>query len=198
MELNSIICPYCKQEVENQHLDKICPHCGNYVKSQDWIDKQVDSLIRFMKRKGLFEYVAAAIYNGENESAIGEIRQFSNREDQVVEQAFVKRVLETKPENYVRSDDLISDRPVRDAEQKVATTSNLIPCPDCNRMISKQAEKCPGCGRLTGVHVCPNCGSINTRTISELSKATSVFLWGIFAANKVKSTYECKDCGLKF
>ena len=77
-------------------------------------------------------------------------------------------------------------------------TNPLILCPACNRMISKQTETCPGCGRPTGVHVCPNCGGTNTQTISELSKAGSVLLWGIFAANKVKSTYECLDCKQKF
>ena len=30
------------------------------------------------------------------------------------------------------------------------------------------------------------------------SKVASIAMWGIFAANKVKSTYKCCSCGFKF
>ena len=71
-------------------------------------------------------------------------------------------------------------------------------CSICNEPISNRAETCPHCGNPTGVHVCPKCGSTNTKTISSASKATSVFLWGPFAANKVVSKFQCKDCWHKF
>ena len=74
----------------------------------------------------------------------------------------------------------------------------LISCKACGKQISSQAESCPNCGQPTGIHVCPNCRSTNTKVISGTSKATSVFLWGVFAANKVISKYECKDCHHKF
>lgn len=71
-------------------------------------------------------------------------------------------------------------------------------CSACKSPISKQAETCPHCGQPTGVHVCPRCQSVNTKVISGASKATSVVLWGPFAANKVVSKYECKSCGHKW
>ena len=77
-------------------------------------------------------------------------------------------------------------------------TPRLKPCELCGHQISSKAESCPHCGNPTGVHVCPKCNSINTRVITGTSKAASIFLWGAFAANKVVSKYECKDCGHKF
>lgn len=74
----------------------------------------------------------------------------------------------------------------------------LATCIICNAKISSQAESCPHCGQTTGVHVCQKCGSINTKVISGASKATSIFLWGPFAANKVLSKFQCKDCGHKW
>lgn len=195
---NTIVCPYCKQEVNKEYQDKVCPNCGEYVKSKDWIDRQVDSIVRIMKRKGLFEYVSSAIFNGDNNLVIDELRGLSSRDDCVVEQAFVERILKSKPADQAVSEKLVRPNVAYESAKSVSPAGNLTPCPDCGRMISKQAETCPGCGRHTGVHVCPNCGSVNTKTISELSKATSIFMWGIFSANKVKSTYECLDCKQKF
>lgn len=71
-------------------------------------------------------------------------------------------------------------------------------CSACNNQISIKAEVCPHCGNPTGIHVCPKCGSTNTKTISGASKAASVLLWGPFAANKVVSKYQCKACWHKF
>lgn len=71
-------------------------------------------------------------------------------------------------------------------------------CKTCYKEISNQAETCPHCGQPTGVHVCPKCGSINTQTISDSSKAFSIFMWGAYSANKVMSKYQCKDCWHKF
>ena len=75
---------------------------------------------------------------------------------------------------------------------------NLVDCMACGHQISTRAESCPHCGNPTGIHVCPKCNSTNTRVITGTSKAASIFLWGAFAANKVVSKYECKDCGHKF
>lgn len=79
-----------------------------------------------------------------------------------------------------------------------ATSGKLTKCNCCNASISSRSESCPHCGNPTGVHVCPNCNGINTKVISGTSKATSIFLWGAFAANKVVSKFECKDCGHRF
>ena len=45
---------------------------------------------------------------------------------------------------------------------------------------------------------CPCCGSTDVSVISGASKAVSVALWGVFAANKVMSKYKCNHCGHKF
>lgn len=75
---------------------------------------------------------------------------------------------------------------------------NLTSCSACNKEISKQAEVCPHCGQPTGVHLCPKCKSTDTKVISGASKVASVAMWGVFAANKVKSNYKCNKCGHKF
>lgn len=74
----------------------------------------------------------------------------------------------------------------------------LVSCSACNKEISNQAEICPHCGQTTGIHICPKCKSSNTKVISGTSKAVSVALFGIFAANKVKSNFQCNKCGHKF
>lgn len=74
----------------------------------------------------------------------------------------------------------------------------LTTCTACNQQISVNAESCPHCGQPTGVHVCPRCNSTDTKVISGVSKATSIFLWGPFAANKVISKFQCKKCGHKW
>lgn len=44
---------------------------------------------------------------------------------------------------------------------------------------------------------CPTCGSTNLRKISNLSKAGSVALFGIFS-QKVKKQWHCNNCGSDF
>ena len=44
---------------------------------------------------------------------------------------------------------------------------------------------------------CPTCGSVNIRKISNLSKAGSVALFGIFS-QKVKKQWHCNNCGSDF
>lgn len=78
------------------------------------------------------------------------------------------------------------------------TKPGLTVCAACGSRISTKAEACPQCGEPTGIHICPRCGSANTKIITGASKATSIVLWGPFAANKVLSKYQCKDCGHKF
>ena len=75
----------------------------------------------------------------------------------------------------------------------------LIKCSECKKDVSENAANCPNCGNPINTSVkCPKCGSKNTRAISGSSKAVSVALFGIFAANKVMCKNECKDCRHKF
>lgn len=76
---------------------------------------------------------------------------------------------------------------------------SLIKCPECQREVSSSASNCPNCGNPIDTKIkCPKCGSKNTKVISGASKAVSVALWGVFAANKVISKYVCNNCNHKF
>lgn len=44
---------------------------------------------------------------------------------------------------------------------------------------------------------CPNCGSLNTKEISTISRAISVEMVGL-ASSKIGKQYECKKCGYKW
>lgn len=75
----------------------------------------------------------------------------------------------------------------------------LIKCPECGKQVSDKAPTCPGCGSPIDTAIrCPKCGSPNTKVISGASKAVSVAMWGIFAANKVMSKRVCNNCNHKF
>ena len=75
----------------------------------------------------------------------------------------------------------------------------LIKCPECGKQVSDQAPTCPSCGSPINTAIrCPKCSSANTKVITGASKAVSVALWGVFAANKVMSKYVCNDCKHKF
>lgn len=45
---------------------------------------------------------------------------------------------------------------------------------------------------------CPYCQSTNTKKISNLLKAGSVALFGIFALGKTTKQWHCNDCGSDF
>ena len=45
---------------------------------------------------------------------------------------------------------------------------------------------------------CPYCKSTNCKKISNLSKAGSVFLWGIFAMGKTMKEWHCNNCNSDF
>ncbi|MCD7773985.1 MAG: hypothetical protein LUG85_06460 [Clostridiales bacterium] len=75
----------------------------------------------------------------------------------------------------------------------------IIKCPECGNQVSSMAKACPQCGCPIDTNVyCPKCGSSDTSVISGVSKAASVAMWGVFAMNKVKSSYKCNSCGHKF
>ena len=75
----------------------------------------------------------------------------------------------------------------------------MISCPECGKQVSDKAKACPNCGTPIDTRTyCPKCGSSNVQIISGASKAMSVMAFGILAANKVKSSYKCKNCGHKF
>lgn len=76
---------------------------------------------------------------------------------------------------------------------------SLIKCPGRGKEVSSNAKACPNCGEPIDTAIrCPSCGSTKVSVISGGSKAASIALFGIFAANKVLSKYKCNNCGHKF
>lgn len=45
---------------------------------------------------------------------------------------------------------------------------------------------------------CKNCGSTDTTKISGVDKVASGMFFGIFAANKIKNSWECRSCGYRW
>jgi len=75
----------------------------------------------------------------------------------------------------------------------------MINCPECGNKVSDKARNCPQCGCPIDTNVyCPKCGSSNVKVIGGASKVVSVAMWGVLAANKVKSNYVCLNCKHKF
>ena len=75
----------------------------------------------------------------------------------------------------------------------------MVRCPECGKEVSSKARACPNCGNPIDTRIyCPKCGSSDVKLISGASKAVSVAAFGVLAANKVRSSYKCGNCGHKF
>ena len=187
--MTHIECPYCGNMVNKEYENYACPFCGERVMSKEFINERLESLIRIMKRRGIHDRIQTLIWNDSVQIATDEIRAFLERADHAMEHALIQHFKESKPAKWDNNPVLIHPK---------KPTIILVECEVCEKEISPKASSCPHCGNPTGVHVCPKCNSINTRIITGTSKAASIFLWGAFAANKVVSKFECKDCGHKF
>ena len=74
----------------------------------------------------------------------------------------------------------------------------LIQCPECGKDVTGIAKTCLNCGAPIDTTIrCPKCGSANTAVISGASKAVSVALWGVFAANKVLTDKRIKKANVE-
>lgn len=187
--MDEIKCPYCNNFVNIKYENYACPICGCRVMSEEFIGQRVVSLIRIMKRRSVFDRIQQLVWNDDMDRAKNEIRVILEACDPAMEAAVIDFLLKSKPDEWRGGCVLTQPK-----KPMVA----LVACSACGNQISIKAESCPHCGNPTDVHVCPKCNSINTRVITGTSKAASIFLWGAFAANKVVSKYECKDCGHKF
>ena len=107
-------------------------------------------------------------------------------------------IIEYISEHKKLPDNLPKTESERAKEKQLQKQPKPATCKSCHKQISTHTEVCPHCGNQTGVHVCPKCNSTNTETISGASKASSLMLFGVFAANKVVSKYRCRDCNHKF
>lgn len=191
-----IECPYCKSMIDDSYTGKACPQCGGHIYTPEFLQQVVDSRIRILRKNSTYEKIVKCILNGDFEAATVGIRSVIGRVDTVAEPAIIDKILHG-PSILLKPAPI---EPTHSKKQAYQTqkTIGLVTCPACHKQISTQAETCPHCGHQTGVHVCPKCNSTNTKAISGASKATSIFLWGPFAANKVLAKFQCKDCGHNF
>lgn len=95
-----------------------------------------------------------------------------------------------------------------------------VKCPKCGNpqsykkiLLINNSEfgECTKCGTLTyskmptqktynstPIVKCPYCNSTNTKKISEMSKAASVAVFGVFAMGKVSKQWHCNNCKSDF
>lgn len=86
--------------------------------------------------------------------------------------------------------------------QRYCRQVGIYYCPTCNvRLVNKEEDinsnylheqKIKDIKK--NIPKCPTCQSANIKKISNISKAGSVALWGIFS-QKVKKQWHCNDCG---
>lgn len=187
--MDEIKCPYCNNFVNKKYENYACPICGYRVMSEEFISQRVVSITRIMKKRKIFDRIQQLVWDNDMDHAKDAIRTILEVCDPAMETAIINFLLKSKPDE--EQEGCILTQPKK---PMIA----LIACSACGTKISSRATSCPHCGNPTGIHVCPKCNGVNTRVISETSKAASIFLWGVFAANKVVSKFECEDCGHKF
>lgn len=188
-----ILCPECNKQISDKA--SFCPHCGypindlsNNLNSDS---SDLNTITLFGSSYDITEAVQL-INNNEKIKAVKVLREtipnlsLSDAKD-------IADCIANK--GIVSNNNIIQNSPKID---KNVSHIKIIKCKACSKEISNQAEICPHCGQPTGVHICPKCKSTDTKVISGASKAASVALFGIFAANKVKSNFQCNKCGHKF
>lgn len=189
-----MICKNCLKEIEIRKGMTMCTFCGGDISLEvnNWITAQecIDSLIKDGKR----EELENLLLKNKRQEANQLIIDSCGVCDRFIWSRIIKIIMQTTENEELQKH---TAKAHADREWK-KNHPQLTHCTACGKEISIRAQSCPNCGNPTGVCVCPKCNGINTKAISGASKATSVFLWGAFAANKVVSKFQCKDCGHKF
>ena len=114
------------------------------------------------------------------------------------------------------------DKYETDDKPQVIRENKNIRCPKCASLIPETSRSCPSCGfdgigshllqlerekqrktidygteRIQNVPKCPTCQSTNIKRVSVVSKASSVFMWGLLS-QKVKKQWHCNNCGYEW
>lgn len=188
-----INCIECGREISS--LAVSCPHCGCPRECQTR-DVDIDT--------GAANAVvteADPIWNDAMNSVLGGSKLGGMkiiRDATGISLQEARSIVEYMGEHKRLPDNLPKTESERAKERHLQKQPKPTTCKSCHKQISTHTEVCPHCGNQTGVHVCPRCNSTNTETISGASKASSLMLFGVFAANKVVSKYRCRDCNHKF
>lgn len=187
-----VVCPHCLSEIDNPGRGgRLCPICYKDIAISADEYKQAEILLDTHISIDSRRAIEHLLRDNKKIEALHLVQTITKESNRSVILAVIKIAAQNTINGDVidcwRTTDTRSEKPIR-----------LSLCAACNKQISTQAESCPHCGHPTGVHVCPKCNSTNTKVISGSSKAASIFLWGPFAANKVLSKFQCKDCGHKW
>lgn len=81
------------------------------------------------------------------------------------------------------------DEPIISSRQRIDPRVN----PYCSPCVYNYTSS-----KSTPTITCPYCKSTNCKKISALSKAGSVFMWGIFAMGKASKEWHCNNCNSNF
>ena len=85
-----------------------------------------------------------------------------------------------------------------DSYQKFTDNSEFGECTKCGWMTYHKWIGTPPTTIKTVEVKCPYCNSTNTKKISEMSKAASVAVFGVFAMGKVSKQWHCNNCKSDF
>lgn len=117
----------------------------------------------------------------------GEISDIAIDKDK--EQQFIEERIKNSPDFDqamwdLREQKLEERRKEFDAKDDAAIISALRAGADPKTAFVNKGQNMPKC---------PTCGSTNLSKVSTMSKAGSVFMWGLFS-QKVKKTWHCNNC----
>lgn len=186
-----MLCPYCKTEIVITNNTEVCPFCRENIASEVKDQLAAEECVHRLLTAADISIIEELLVEDRSVEAMRLISRIRGKMEPFVEVRVLRMIKQST------TNEQLLNR-IKEADSEKQPPVRLVPCVACGNQISTQAETCPHCGQPTGVHICPNCSSANTKVISGASKATSVFLWGPFAANKVISKFQCKDCGHKF
>lgn len=186
-----MLCPHCQSEIAITIETEHCPFCKTDIKLDVKSALAAEECVRSVLTEKDVNEIIRLLAEGKRVEAMRTVRKIRGKMEPFVEARVLKIIEQGSTDRYSLSQNY-------EKGHNSQVPIHLVPCIACNKLISAQAETCVHCGHPTGVHVCPRCGSTNTKTISSIGKATSVLLWGVFATNKVVSKFECKHCGHKW
>ena len=92
----------------------------------------------------------------------------------------------------------IPPRATKPVASNISTSSNLIPCPDCGKMVSKRTNQCPSCG-------CPEPAIIDEGIIVLADEEPDAIVWGTSDTPSYKAEHtdtrfdpRCPSCGFSY
>lgn len=162
------ICPKCNYTNYDDGIE-ICEECGAELK---WIDRDTYENNQRILRQF---YKQQQIDKEKKERLEKYERDFRNKKISLEQIIQYRRMYATDAERK-RMNQEDTAREQREKEKK-----------EQERQIKEQC-----------VPRCPTCQSPNIKKISNVRKAGSVALWGIFAIGKVDKTFHCNNCGYEW